>query len=415
MCGMEDKVASDRRLWLISEVYYPQETATGYYMTGLAEGLAGDFVVHALCAQPPAAPDGDPVPTAEMRNGVRIERCRGTRLNKDVVALRLVNLATISAAIFFRALRRLRRGDVALVVTNPPLLPFVVVAACRLRGARCVLRIDDVYPEVMVATGLTGPTSAVTRAVAAATRWLYRHVDHIVVLGRDMAELATRKLGSARTPVMVIPNWADVDLVMPVAKADSPLARELGLTAKFVVQCAGNMGRAQGIETVFKAAEMLRGHADLHFLFIGTGAKRPWMEREVRDKSLANVTLLDQRPRADQADFLNACDVAVIPLVPGMFGAGVPSRAYNVMAAGKPIIAVADPASEVSLVVAGEELGWVVAPGAAAALVQAILAARADPTSLHAMGVRARAAAEARYSRACIVDRYRNLVLSLLS
>ncbi len=411
MADAERKVSSPGRLWLVSEVFYPQETATGFYMTGIAEGLAADFDVHALCAQPP----GEALPPSECHNGVRIERCCGTRLSKDVVALRLVNLATISAAIFFRAVRRLRRGDVALVVTNPPFLPFVVAAACRLRGARCLLRIDDVYPEVMVATGLTGPASLTTRLVAAMTRWLYRHVDHIVVLGRDMAELATKKLGAARTPVTVIPNWADVDLVSPRAKADTALARELGLTDRFVVQCAGNMGRAQGIETVFEAAEMLRGDAGIHFLFIGTGARRPWMEREVREKALANVTLLAPRPRADQPNFLNACDVAVIPLVPGMFGAGVPSRAYNVMAAGRPIIVVADPRSEVSLLVAEEGVGWAVAPGDPAALVGAILEARADPTRLAAMGARARATAERTYTRASVVGRYRDLVLGLIS
>jgi colanic acid biosynthesis glycosyl transferase WcaI len=408
------KPAGQGRLWVISEVYYPQETATGFYMTGLAEGLARHFSVHVICAHPPCPRGNSPVPSRETHRGVQIERCRGTTLNKDVVALRLLNLLTISAAILTRAVHNLRRWDVVLVVTNPPLLPFVVAAACRLRGARCVLRIDDVYPEVMVATGLTRPEALLARLLTVVTRRLYRSVDRIVVLGRDMKALVERKLGAPDSWVIVIPKWADVAEVHPIPKADSALARELNLVGKFVVQCAGNMGRAQGIEAVFAAAEMLKDNIDIHFLFVGTGAKRAWMEHQVQERALGNVTLVGQRPRADQSGFLNACDIAVVPLVPGMSGVGVPSRMYNVMAAGRPILAVADPDSELALVVQEERIGWLAHPAQPAALVKAILNARSHPELLREMGARARRAAEQRYTAERVLGFYREAIQGLL-
>ena len=123
------------KLWFISEVYYPEDTGTGYYMTGVAEGLALHFDVHVLCSQPTYAARGSLASWRETYRNVHIERCPGTTFNKDVLILRLANVLTISCSLFLRALQRIRRSDVVIVVTNPPLLPFVIATVCRLRGA----------------------------------------------------------------------------------------------------------------------------------------------------------------------------------------------------------------------------------------------------------------------------------------
>jgi len=313
-------------------------------------------------------------------------------------------------SLFLKALSRVRKSDVVIAVTNPPLLPFLVAIACRFRSARYVLRVDDVYPEALTATGLARPESIVVQILARMTRRLYRSVDLLVVMGRDMERLARQKLGGTTRQISVIPNWADVALVTPVPKADPALLHELGLVDKFVVQCAGNMGRAQGVENMLRAAGLLKEEKDIHFLFIGAGAKRRWMENEVSDKHLSNVTLLDQRPRSDQPNFLNACDIAMASLLPGMTGAGVPSRMYNIMAAGKPIIAIAGPDSELSLVVQEERIGWVVPPDQPEKLMEVILEAKAHPEALCLMGKRARGIAEAKYSPDRIISTYSELL-----
>ena len=402
-----------KRIWLVSEVYFPEEVGTGYYMTKLAEGLARHGSVNVLCGPPTYSARGTVVARRETLRGVQIERCRATSLNKDVLALRLINLVTISLSIFCKALFGIGRKDVVLVVTNPPLLPFFIALACRLRGAKCVLRVDDVYPEALIATGLARPNGVVVRILALLTRRLYQSVDRIIVLGRDMEQLARKKLSRSTEKIEIIPNWADVDEILPSAKAGNSLLKELGLTGKFVVQCAGNMGRAQNIESMFKAIESLRSEKGIHFLFIGSGSKWRWMENEVREKRLKNVTMLGQRPRHDQPIFLNACDVALASLVPGMTGAGVPSRMYNIMAAGKPIIAVAESGSELSLVTSEEQIGWVVPPDEPDSLARAVLDARSDPERLLQMGIRARNVAEEKYPIDRIIGKYSKLLDSV--
>jgi colanic acid biosynthesis glycosyl transferase WcaI len=389
------------RLWVVSELYYPEETSTGYFVTHIAESLASSYDVHALCSQPTYSSRGVLAPREEVHGGVFL--------------LRLLNLVTISWSIFFTALRRFRRGDLVLVVTNPPLLPFVIVLASRLRRARSVLLIHDVYPEVLVATGMAGPHSPLVRLVSAASRKLYRTADRIVVLGRDMRALVERKLGTGNggPPIVTIPNWGDVDQIRPLPRAGNPLLQRIGADRKFVVQFMGNMGRTHGIDTLLEAALRLRDRPEIHFLFVGWGRRKAWLEARVAAEKLTNVTVLPACPREELAVYLSACDVAAIAFRPGMAGVSVPSRMYNVMAAGKPILAVADPESELAAVVREERVGWIVPPGDVDQLCDTIRAAAAAGGEREAMGRRARVAAEARYVLRGIGERYRALFDSL--
>jgi len=403
------------KIWFLSEVYYPDEQGTAFYTTGIAEGLALSHEVHVLCSAPTVTARGAKVPRRELRNGVIVQRCLGTTLNKDILPLRIVNLLSYSAATFLKALVSVKRGDVVVAVTSPPSSPFVAQLVAWCKGASCIVRLEDVYPEILVATGLIPARGVIDRGLGLLTRILFRSAARLVVLGRDMKALAQRRIGAGGGEICIIRSWADTDLVAPAPRAGNPLLEELGLTGKYVVSCVGNMGMAQAVEFIFQAVVLLRDDPTIHFLFIGSGSKKSWLESEIAHQGLTNVTIIGQRPRSEQSVFLNACDLSLISLLPGVTGAGVPSRTYNLMAAGKPIIAVTREDSEVALLVQEEGIGWVVPPLVADHLVQAILASRSDPELLRVMGERARAAAEGRFSRETIIAQYRALVAELLA
>jgi glycosyltransferase involved in cell wall biosynthesis len=239
-------------------------------------------------------------------------------------------------------------------------------------------------------------------------------MTRIVVIGRDMEALVARSSISQRK-IVRIPNWADADDIAPTPRSGNGLLAKLGLTDRFVIQYSGNMGRTHGLECLVDAAEGLRHEDDIHFLFIGTGAKKKWLERAVDDRGLTNVTLLPYQPRDALTVSLGACDLAVISFAPGMSGLSVPSRMYNVMAAGKPILAVADLESEIAWVVREEMIGWVTPPGDAAEIVSVILEAKSDGARLVEMGRRARTAAETKYSYDFVIDSYRSALGGLLA
>jgi glycosyltransferase involved in cell wall biosynthesis len=387
-----------QRIWLVSELYYPEETSTGYYITKIAEGLADRFEMHVLCGQPTYSARGVRAARKELHKGVQIERCAGTTLDKNVLAFRLINILTLSLSTFFRAVFQFKRGDRVMVVTTPPSLPFIVAIASRLRGAEYLLLIHDNYPEILIAVQKVKEHSALVRLMNWMNRRLYKGASRIVVVGRDMKKLVAGKMSGNESSIVTIPNWAELERVDPAPREHNALLEELGLSEKFVLLYAGNMGHPNDLESILRSAEKLLPREEFHFLFIGSGVKKRWLETSVKKKGLRNITVLPPRPREDQTNFLNACDIAVISFVDKMLGVSMPSRTYNTLAAGKPMIGIADPASELALVIKEEQVGWVVSPGSAPKLLEAIEAAQAQPQLLKEMGARARNAALKKYS-----------------
>lgn len=401
------------RTWFVSELYFPEETSTGYLLTRLAEGLAASRAVSVLCGQPTYSARGVRAPAREVRHGVAITRCWSTTFDKDRLAGRALNLLTISLSTFVLAVRRFRAGDVVIVVTNPPLLPYLMIAACWLRRAKYVLLVHDVYPEALYVAGLLRRGSMLGSIGEPVAAWPYRVADRVVVLGRDMQELVARKLRGSNEKTVLIPNWADSDTITPGNRASNPLLQELGLTSRWVVQYAGNMGRTHGLDSAIEAARKVADQdATIHFLFIGSGARFSMLQQAA--KAARNVTVRGPRPRHDQQNFLNACDVALVCFGAEMAGVSVPSRMYNILAAGKPIIAVADAHSELSRVVLEDHIGWVVPPGRADLLAAAVLNARRTLASDVEMPLRAQRVAK-RYSLLAAVSAYDAMVGELSS
>lgn len=405
--------AAQGTLWIATEIYYPEETSTGYILTRLAEGLATTGRVAALCAQPSYERRGARAPKQEQVNGVAIFRVGHPALNRNSLFGRAVNVAAVTLSLFFTALRRVRGGDVIIVLTNPPLLPFAIYAAAAIRRVPVVLLVHDLYPEAAILAGVLRPENLLARAWKHAGDWLFRHVARVVVLGRDAAELIAERMPDGAARIRIIPNWADVDEVRPGDPAENTLLRSLGLDRRFVLGYAGNMGRVHDMEMLIAAARALRDRAPaVHFLFVGSGAKARLVAAAAGEPG-SNVSLVGPRDRSEQDVFVNACHVAVMALVPGMAGVGVPSRLYNVLAAGRPVIAAVDHDSEPARVLREEGIGVQTRPGDSDAFVRAVESMRADAPFLGEAGARARRAAVQRYSFDRILTAYQQMLSEL--
>lgn len=205
----------------------------------------------------------------------------------------------------------------------------------------------------------------------------------------------------------MIQNWAELETVRPRPRSENALLRELGLYDRFVLLYAGNMGHPNDLETIVEAAKVLKRRPEIHFIFLGSGVKQGWLEKCVADSKLDNVTLLAPRPRSEQIDFLNACDVALISLVKKMRGVSVPSRMYNILATGKPTIALVEDGSEIAMVLDEEDTGWHIEPGDVEGLVKTIENIYEKRSELGPFGERARKAALEKYSLEKAIERYR--------
>lgn len=397
-----------KKLWIVTELYFPEESATSYIFTKIAEGLAMEFDVNIITGQPDYTKKITNILKNEYINNVYIERCNIPSFDKNKLLFRIIRAILLSILLSYQALKRVRRGDVVLVVTNPATLLFFMIFVCMIKRARFLILVHDVFPENLLPANIV-KNVLIIKIINFIANFPYRKASKVISIGRDMALVLQRKIAAGTPTVEVITNWADCDNIFPQNKNSNFLIKELSLEEKFIIEFAGNIGRVQGIEYLVQAIDLIKDDG-VHFLFIGNGAKRYLLEKKMEEQSLRNITILDTRHRSEQNVFLNACDIGLITLAPGMYGLGVPSKAYNIMATGKPIIAAVEADSEIGLMVIEENIGWVVSPGSPQALVNAIIDAKSDPDRLVEMGTRSRIVAENKYSFPKVLERYKIVV-----
>jgi len=385
------------RLWIISELFYPELASTGYIMTQIAKGLAKFMDVNVLCAQPTYHSRGEKRIKYEVIEGIKIKRCWSTTFNKDNLIGRIANLLTISLSIFINCLIKLKKDDKVLVVTNPPSLPFFVSIVSKIKGANCSLLVHDIYPDLLEAVGKMqrGLLFCIFREL---NKFMLKKMEFVFVIGRDMKNKLIKDYVIDDRKIIFAPNWADVDDIIPLPKDGNILLRSYNLEGKFIVLYAGNIGYPNDIETIVYAARKLKEDDSVHFIFIGSGTKKRKLLSLINRFQLTNITVLPVMPRDKQNEFLNACDVCLVSLVKGMKGISVPSRTYNIMAAGKPIIAILEKGTEVAYIIDEEKIGWIVEPGNYQNLADIIIEAKKNRENTLLMGDRARKTAEKKYS-----------------
>lgn len=407
---IQTPAVSKKKLWIITELYYPENNQTGYYMTGIGEGLTEVFDVKIICGQPNYAFRGTIAPKHEFHKNVEIFRVKGTTLDKNILPLRLINMLTHGCSVFFNALIKIKKGDEVLTVSAPPSLPFLSAFAAKLKNIPYSLIIQDKYPETLVAVKKLKADSFLTKFFDRLNRWLYDNAKKIIVVGRDMAELVDRQMTVSEKKIEFIPNWAALEEIQPQMKQENKLLKDLGLSDKFIFLYAGNMGHPQDVESILRSAEKLKDHPDIRFVFIGNGVKRKWIENEVEQKKLDKVILLEPQPRENQTDFLNACDVGFVSLVGGMFGVAMPSRTYNFLAAGKPILALTEPNSEIERIINESGVGWSVPTGDSEKLFEKIIEIYENRSDLENISEAARAAALAKHSSKVSIEKYKQIL-----
>jgi colanic acid biosynthesis glycosyl transferase WcaI len=345
-----------RKVIVVSQHYRPDRSTTAALLSALAEHLAQEFPVLILSGTSGSAtgvstPANQPI-VVEIKNRIPAKAALIRRATTEL-------LFTMRA--FLALLNRLERGDVVLTVTAPFALPYAAAAAARLKRARSVLILHDLYPDVLIMAGLLRPSSIFTKLMRAANSLMFRALDAVVTIGRDTEQRLLRYKTMVREKIWFIPNWATLaPAVRPVA-SDNVYRPAL---ARFVVGLSGNLGFTHDPIVVFDAAaRLLQEDPDIHFLLSGWGVGFDQLKALQLEASLPNVTLLERVPEENLEQFLSAADVWLIPYRPNVAGVSVPSRFYNLLAVGRPVIIISEPDAEAALTVAEHKLGWVVAPG----------------------------------------------------
>ncbi|MEM1062775.1 MAG: glycosyltransferase family 4 protein, partial [Planctomycetota bacterium] len=402
----------------VNRSYWPDVEATGQLLTELAEDLRADFDVSVCCGLPNVTTgDGGEDPSHADRRGVSIDRVRHTRFSKRTLAGRLVNFVTFAAGVGWKLLTG-RRPDLYVAETDPFLLPPLVAAVAAVRRRPFVCYLQDLQPGVAVAVGVTPAGGVAARVMTWLADFAYRRAAKVVVLSSDMADTVVAR-GVPRSRIEVVPNWADTASIRPAASADVRAVKSrMGLHGT-VVMHSGNMGLTQRLETTLDAAAILQKSADplaraVTFALVGDGAKRASLESRAAELGLANVRFLPYQPKQTLAAAFGVAELHLISTDPDAIRHLMPSKLYGILAAGRPVLAVAPAWCELARTVAGEGVGVFVEPGDPRELASAILRSLRDRDESRARGLRARALAEAEYDRRVVTARFGRLLASVL-
>ena len=395
-------------LLVFNQYYWPGVEATAHLLTELCEELAHDYDVTVITGRL-LGHESDP--EYDRRNGVEILRVRSTAYDRAPLHRRAANYGTYLTGALRRGLTRRRRPDAVLCMTDPPMLGDVALAVARRFRAPLVVVSQDVFPEVAVELErLTN--DALVALLRVLTRFYLRRADRVVAIGDTMRRRLELK-GTPHERLAVIPNWVDVSAITPQPR-DNAWSREHDLVGRFVVMHSGNVGHAQDLDSLVRATTFLRDLEDLRVVVVGFGARYDETIGLAQRLEADAVRFLPYQPREVLPLSLSSADLHFVGLGRGLSGYVVPSRVYGILATARPLLVAADAESETAQLVEAAGCGVVVPPGRPELVAGAVRDLLERRHELEAMCGRGRASATANADRAVAVDRYRDLLGSLV-
>ena len=268
---------------------------------------------------------------------------------------------------------------------SPPIL--LAFAACILKEftrTPVVLRIQDIHPDALIKIRLI-KNKPLIRTLEFLEKFLFSFVDHITVIAEGYRRNILSK-GVNSDKVSLIPNWADVESIRPAAESNN-FREDNDLLDKFLVTYAGTMSWPQDLETVVDSAQLLQNHKDIQFLLVGEGIKKKSLQDRSQTLKLKNIRFFGLQARKKYLQILQASDVCLVSLKKSFDSPSFPSKALEIMACRRPILANVPLDGDVSTIIQDAKCGLVVEPENANALSQAIL-------NLHDNRIRSRELAE---------------------
>ena len=306
--------------------------------------------------------------------GVRVVRVKTYISPNKGVHRRLLDFTSLMVSSYIGSLFQ-DRPDV-VVATSPQF--FVAIAGWLIGVTRrypFVFEIGDLWPASVVAVGAMR-RSRMLNLVEKLELFLYHKSSAIIALtGAFKRNLVGR--GVPGEKIAVVQNGVDLTRFSPQPRAES-LAREWGLENKFVVGYIGTHGMAHALSNVLDTAELIFTEKNVRFMLVGDGAEREMLLDQVEKRKLTNVLMIPAQPKNLMPSYLSLCDVALVHLKDApTFETVIPSKVFEAMAMGLPIL-LASPPGEAKEVVETDNAGCWVPAEDPESLARAVLELRDD-------------------------------------
>lgn len=345
----------------INRYYYPDHSATAQLLTDLAETLASSGQEIHVVASRLLYEESERLAPSDQINGVTIHRVWTSSFGRVTLLGRAIDYLTFYVSAFFCLLRLTKRDDIVVAKTDPPIISVVAAVVTKIRRAKLINWVQDLFPEVAQSAGLKIATGPIGRMILTLRNWSLKVAKCNIVLGEIMSE-RLQALGISENKIRVIPNWVIDASIRPIESKNNHLRRKWGFSNQMVVGYSGNLGTAHDYEFILKSVIELRDDPSISFLFVGGGSGMGMLKKEVSDRGITNAVFKPYQPISNLAESLSVPDVHIISLRPEMEGLIVPSKLYGVLAVNKPILNIGCAEGEIGRLITQVGIGKTIDP-----------------------------------------------------
>lgn len=306
----------------------------------------------------------------ESIQGVEIIRCPLWVPKHPSKLKRLPHLLSLALSSFPVIILQALRYKPDLILCVIPTLfsaPFALLAA-RLSKAKCWLHVQDFELDAALKLGMLLGSKFFYPLAHGFEKFILTRFDHVSTISENMRTLCIQK-GVSTERTFLLLNWVDTEKICPLS-IPSAMRVEFNISPQtFVALYHGNMGRKQGLELLIETARILQSNSNVLFVLCGAGPSKKELVEQAG--SLSNVRFLELQPEERLNDLVNLADVHLLPQLAEAADLVMPSKLNTMLASGRPVIAGANPSTQVAQVL--DNIGIVVHPGDASELANAIL------------------------------------------
>ena len=238
------------------------------------------------------------------------------------------------------------------LVSNPPLNVFTAKWIKR----DFAFLVYDIYPDALIKNNIISESSLLCKYWEKSNQTVYKKAKRMFTLSHGMKK-AMKVPDSEKNKLDVVPVWTNNTFFKDVLPSDNEFIKKYDLQDKFIISYSGNLGKTHPVEKIIELAQKLVGQHEIIFLIIGDGDKKDQLLKMQKKLSLPNLKILDFQPTILFPHVLAAADIGVVTLESDAGDLSVPSKTYNLMSAGKPILAISKESSELSKIVNNNKIG----------------------------------------------------------
>ncbi|MBD2205215.1 glycosyltransferase family 4 protein [Calothrix sp. FACHB-1219] len=406
------------RILIYSYNYYPEPIGIAPLMTELAEGLVKRGHQVRVVTAMPNYPERQIYSNyrgklyhTEYKNGVEIQRSYVWVRPEPRLLDRILLDASFVVTSFVPALLGWRPD---VIISTSPSLPVCLPASLLglLYNCPVILNLQDILPEAAIHLGIL-KNKLLIELFTQLEKFAYHSATKISVIADGFIDNLLKK-GVPASKIVSIPNWVDVNFIRPLPQENNQFRATHNLQNKFVVLYSGNIALTQGLETVVKAAAMLRHIPDIVFAIAGEAKGLRRLQQECLNYGADNVLLIPFQPREKLPQMLAAADVGLVVQKKNVISFNMPSKIQVLLASGRALIASVPENGTAAKAIKQSGGGFVVPPEDPQALANAILDLYQNPKKVKNLGYKSRQYAVEQYAFEQALNNYESLCESLL-